>query len=184
MDNEERVLIQRCQQGDRTAYEHIFLKYKDMVYNVAYGMLSNMENAEDMTQEVFLHVFEKISQFRFKSSFSTWLYRIIVNMCLNERRKRQKRDLNTADLKGHYELMRSPVNTPEDELLKKERLSQVQQALATLKDAHRTILVLREMEGLSYEELATVLKCSTGRVKSRLHEARMELRRRVQRLEG
>ena len=184
MDNEERILIQRCQQGDRTAYEHIFLKYKDTVYNVAHGMLSNVENAEDMTQEVFLHVFDKISQFRFKSSFSTWLYRIVVNMCLNERRKRQKRDLNTADLKGHYELMRSPVNTPEDELLKKERLSQVQQALATLKDAHRTILVLREMEGLSYEELATVLKCSTGRVKSRLHEARMELRRRVKRLEG
>jgi len=184
MDNEERILIQRCQQGDRTAYEHIFLKYKDTVYNVAYGIFSNVEDAQDMTQEVFLHVFEKISQFRFKSSFSTWLYRIVVNMCLNERRKRQKHDLNASALKGHYEQMRPSVNTPEDELLKRERQIQAQQALATLKDAHRTILVLREIEGLSYEEMATVLKCSTGRVKSRLHEARMELRRRVKRLES
>ena len=182
MDNEERILIQRCQQGDKTACEHIFLKYKDMVYNVAYGMLSNVEDAQDITQEVFLHVFGKISQFRFKASFSTWLYRIVVNMCLNERRKRQKHDLNATELKEHYERIRPSVNTPEDELLKKERLGQVQQALATLKDAHRTILVLREIEGLSYEELANVLKCSVGRVKSRLHEARMEMRRRVRRL--
>ena len=182
MDKEERILIQRCQQGDKTAYEHIFLNYKDMVYNVAYGMLSNAENAEDMTQEVFLHVFEKINQFQFKSSFSTWLYRIVVNMCLNERRKQQNRDLDSTELKEYYERMHPPVNTPEDELLKKERMNQVQQALATLKDTHRTILILREIEGLSYEELATVLKCSVGRVKSRLHEARMEIRRKLKKL--
>ncbi|MFQ6040069.1 MAG: RNA polymerase sigma factor [Candidatus Poribacteria bacterium] len=182
MDNEERVLIQRCQQGDRDAYEQLFLRYKDAVYNVAYGMLSNTEDAQDMTQEVFLRVFEKISQFRFKSSFSTWLYRIAVNICLDERRKRQKRHANAAELTERYKRMRPSVNTPEDELLKKERQSQLQQAFANLKEAHRTILVLREMEGLSYDELAKVLKCSTGRVKSRLHEARMELRQKVQRL--
>jgi RNA polymerase sigma-70 factor (ECF subfamily) len=184
MDNEERILIQQCQQGDKTAYEHIFLKYKDMVYNVAYGVLSDVEDAEDMTQEVFLHVLEKISQFRFKSSFSTWLYRVVVNMCLNERRKLKKRNLGAAELEERYEQIRPSISTPEDEILKKERMSQVQYALATLKDAHRTIIVLREMEGLSYEEIAKVLKCSTGRVKSRLHEARMELRRRLKNLEG
>ena len=184
MDNEEHVLIQRCQQGDRTAYEHIFLQYKDMVYNVAYGMLSDVEDAEDMTQEVFLHIFEKIKQFRFKSSFSTWLYRIVVNMCLNERRKRKKRGSNADELKERYEQMRPSVDTPENELLKKEQLSQAQQALSTLKDAHRTILVLREIEGLSYDEIAEVLKCSIGRVKSRLHEARMEMKRRLKRLES
>jgi len=184
MDNEERVLIQRCQQSDRTAYEHIFLKYKDTVYNVAYGMLSNIEDAQDMTQEVFLRVFERIDQFRFKSSFSTWLYRIVVNMCLDELRKRQKRDSKVTELTDYYERMRPSVNTPEDKLLKKERQRQIQQALAKLKDTHRTILVLREIEGLSYAEIATALQCSIGRVKSRLHEARMELRHRFKRLEG
>ncbi len=184
MENKERVLIQRCQQGDRIAYEHIFLKHKDTVYNVAYGMLSNVEDARDMTQEVFIRVFEKISQFRFKSSFSTWLYRIVVNMCLNEFRKRQRHDLKVTEFKDYYERMRPSINTPEDVLLKKERQRQVQQALSTLKDAHRTILVLREIEGFSYEELANVLQCSIGRVKSRLHEARMELRRRYKRLQG
>jgi RNA polymerase sigma-70 factor (ECF subfamily) len=183
MDNEERILIQQCQQGDGTAYEHLFLKYKDMVYNVAYGMLSNTEDAEDMTQEVFLHVFNKIGQFRFKSNFSTWLYRIVINMCLNERRQK-KRDFNSIEFKERYEQMRSPDNTPEEELMKKERLNQVQQALANLKDNHRTTLVLREIEGLSYKEMAKVLKCSIGRVKSRLHEARLELKRKVKSLEG
>ena len=148
MDNEERVLIQRCQQGDRNAYEQLFLRYKDTVYNVAYGMLSNTEDAQDMTKEVFLRVFEKISQFRFKSSFSTWLYRIAVNMCLDERRKRQKHDANATELKERYEHMRPLFNTPEDELLKKERHRQVHQACANLNDAHKRSIGRREMEGL------------------------------------
>ena len=184
MDNEERILIQRCQQGDRTAYQNIFLKYKDTVCNIAYGMFSNVEDAQDMTQEVFIRVFEKISQFRFKSSFSTWLHRIVVNMCISERRKRQKYVSKVNEFTDYYEQMRPQVKTPEDELLKKERQSQIQEALAKLKDAHRTILVLREIEELSYEELANVLQCSVGRIKSRLHEARMELRRSFKKLEG
>ena len=184
MDNEERILIQRCQQGDRSAYKSIFLKYKDTVYNIAYGMFSNVEDAQDMTQEVFIRVFEKISQFRFKSSFSTWLHRIVVNMCLNERRKRQRYKSNVTEFTDYHEQMHPQVKTPEDELLRKERKSQIQEAMDRLKDAHRTILVLREIEGLSYEELANVLQCSVGRVKSRLHESRMELRRIFKKLEA
>lgn len=183
MNNEEHRLIQRCQQGDRSAYEQIFLKYKDTVYNVAYGMLSNVEDTQDMTQDVFLHVFEKINQFRFKSSFSTWLYRIAVNMCISKLRKRKRRTQNIVGLQDYYSQTDSP-KTPEDELMKKELQSQVQQALKTLSESHRTILTLREMDGLSYKELAEVLQCSVGRVKSRLHEARMELRRKIERTSG
>jgi len=184
MDNEERILIQRCQQGDRTACQDIFLKYKDTVYNIAYGILRNVEDAQDMTQEVFIRVFEKINQFRFKSSFSTWLHRIVVNMCINERRKRKKYKSKVTEFTDYYEQMRPPVKTPEEALLKKERQNKIQEALGKLKDAHRTILVLREIEGLSYEELANVLQCSVGRIKSKLHEARMELRQSFKRLEG
>ena len=137
-----------------------------------------------MTQEVFIRVFQKINQFRHKSSFSTWLYRIVTNMCLNELRNRQKHDSSTAGIKDYYERIRPPTSNPEEELLKKERRDMVRRALDALKEAHRTILVLREIEGLSYEELADALQCSVGRVKSRLHEARMELRRKLKRLEG
>jgi len=181
--NEEQKLIERGQKGDKKAYELIFLEYKNIVYNVAYGMLSNVEDAEDMTQEVFIHIFEKINQFRFKSSFSTWLYRVTVNMCHNEIRKKQRQYQDAEDLENYYEQKEASIKSPEDEILNKERQTQVKNALAMLSEDYRIILILREIEGLSYKKIAKVLQCSLGRVKSRLHEARMELKQKFEFLE-
>lgn len=183
MDKKERSIIQKCQQGDRKAYKHIFLEYKDTVYNVALGMLSNKEDAQDMTQEVFIRVFEKINQFNFKSSFSTWLYRVTVNMCKNELRRRKKQKQDAEELKDYYEQIQPSMESPEEELMREERKVKLRQALTEIKEDYRTILVLREMEGMSYKELSEVLKCSVGRVKSRLNEARMELRNKFKSLE-
>ncbi|HID57207.1 TPA: sigma-70 family RNA polymerase sigma factor [Candidatus Poribacteria bacterium] len=178
MSSEEVALIQRVKQGDEEAFEQIFYRYQKKVYNVAYRMTGNRETAEDMTQEVFLRLFQKIRKFRGKSSFSTWLYRLTVNLCLDHLRKRNAHlsesleDVEEGDL--------AYGKTPEEELILKERREAVQRIINSLPDKLRAIIILREIEGLSYRELAEAMGCSMGRVKSLLHEARMELKRRIE----
>ena len=182
-DQQERELIERCQNGDAQAMEVIVRQYQTQVYNSAYGMLGNREDAQDLVQEVFLRVWEKIGQFQFKSRFSTWLYRIVMNQCINEK-NRQKRH-KTVPMEMDDTQAWTPVHfaTPEREALLAEKRELLEIALGKLKEDYRTVLVLREMENLSYEELAEVLNCSLGRVKSRLHEARMALRQILERLD-
>jgi RNA polymerase sigma-70 factor (ECF subfamily) len=175
-DQEEQRLIKRCQSGDSQAMEQLVRQYQNQVYNIAYGMLGNPEDAQDLSQDVFLCVWEKISQFQFKSRFSTWLYRIVTNLCINEKNRQRRRQ--TVPMEMDDSQAWTPVDyvTPEREALLTERQEMLQAALAQLKPDYRRILVLREMEDMAYDELAKVLGCSIGRVKSRLHEARMELR--------
>lgn len=179
MSSEEAVLIERVKQGDEKAFEQIFYRYQEKVYNVAYRMTGNRETAEDMTQEVFLRLFQKIRKFKGKSSFSTWLYRLTVNLCLDHLRKRDAHPAESLDDIEEEALVYG--KTPEDDLILKERREAVQRIINSLPDRLRAIIILREMEGLSYKELAEAMNCSMGRVKSLLYEARMELKRRIER---
>jgi len=179
LSSEETALIQRLKQGDEEAFEQIFRRYQKRVYNVAYRMISNRETAEDMTQEVFLRVFQKIRKFKGKSSFSTWLYRLTVNLCLDHLRKRNAHP--TESLEDIEEKALVYGKTPEDDVILEERREAVQRIISSLPDKLRAIIILREIEGLSYKELAEAMNCSMGRVKSLLYEARMELRRRIER---
>jgi len=179
-DQAEHEMIKRCQNGDSQAMEQIVLRYQQQVYNIAYGMLSNREDAQDLTQDVFLCVWEKMGQFQFKSRFSTWLYRIVTNLCINEKNRQRRRQTVPTEIDDTQAWTPVDHATPEKEALKNERQQMLQAALAQLKGEYRTILVLREMEDMAYDELAKVLGCSIGRVKSRLHEARMELRKILQ----
>ena len=156
--------------------EEIVRQYENQVYNIAYGMLGSPEDAQDITQDVFVSVWEKIGQFRFRSKFSTWLYRIAKNMSLNEKSRRTSRKTDVVEIDDSQAWVPVDHQTPEDEIHASEQQQILHKALGQLKESYRTILVLREMEGLSYEDLSAVLGCSIGRVKSRLYEARMQLR--------
>ncbi|MCZ6680763.1 MAG: sigma-70 family RNA polymerase sigma factor [Candidatus Poribacteria bacterium] len=179
-DQAEQDLVRRCQSGDAHALEQIVRQYQNQVYNLAYGMLGNPEDAQDLTQDVFLTVWNKIRQFKFKSRFSTWLYRVATNLCINEKNRQRRRQTSPMEMDDSQAWIPIDTVTPEREVLLAEQQEILQSALAQLKDKHRTILVLREMEDLSYDELSEVLGCSVGRVKSRLHEARIALRKVLQ----
>ncbi len=182
-NQQENDLIKRCQSGDQQAMEQIVRQYQNQVYNIAYGMLRNSEDAQDIMQEVFLRVWDKIRQFQFKSRFSTWLYRIVKNLSINEKNRQRRRQTSPMEMDDSQAWVPIDTMTPEKEALLVEKHELMKVALAQLKKDYRTILVLREMETLSYEELSEVLGCSLGRVKSRLHEARMELRNILKQLD-
>jgi len=170
---EDADLVRRCQNGDMAAFEQLFYKYQDRVYSTAYRMMNDQEDAQDLTQEIFLRAYQRIGKFDFRSAFSTWLYRLAVNLCIDELRKR-KRSANTTPLEEA--VLQADENTPEDHVMSRDREKRVWDAINSLKDKERSIIILRDIEGLSYKEIAEVLKCSLGRVKSRIHEARQKLK--------
>jgi RNA polymerase sigma-70 factor (ECF subfamily) len=175
---EDADLVRLCQNGDMAAFEQLFYKHQDRVYGVAYRMTNNEEDALDLTQEIFLKAYQKIDKFKFSSAFSTWLYRLAVNLCIDELRKR-KRTANTMPLEEVANTGMdtcATMDTPEDHVISQDRERQIWNAINSLKEKERAIIVLRDIEGLSYKEIAEVLKCSLGRVKSRLHEAREKLK--------
>ncbi len=171
---EDAGLVESYKNGSSQAMGQIVNKYKGTIYNIAYGMLGNVEDAEDITQEVFLRVCQKVSQFRFKCRFKTWLCRIVINLCINkkEREIRQASSTGNGDPKPLVE-----IETPETKALQAEKDRQIKAALDQLNEDYRAVVILRDMEGLSYKEIADVLECSQKLVKSRLHEARMKLRK-------
>ena len=176
---QEKDLVIRCQDGDKSAMEALIRQYQQWVYNISYGILGNPEDASDMAQEVFLWLWENIGQFQFRSRFSTWLYRIVTNRCINLKDQKKRRRTEPMEIDDSQPWTPIDTETPEKAVLRLEQREILQKALAQLKDDYRKILILREMQDLSYEELAEVIGCSVGRVKSKLHEARKMLREYV-----
>ena len=173
----EDDLIKRCRDGDQRAMEQIVKRYEKQVYNTAFGIVGNREDAQDITQDVFLTIWNKIGQFKFRSKFSTWIYQIAKNQSLNLKNLKKRRQTDATEINDSQAWVPVDERTPETTLLVYEQQKLLLRALDNLKEKHRTILVLREMEALSYDDISEVLGCSTGRVKSRLHEARLALRK-------
>ncbi|MEP6920003.1 MAG: RNA polymerase sigma factor [bacterium] len=176
---DERV-IKACQQGDREAFRLLFEAYKDKVFSIAvYSLGGNQTAAGDVTQQIFLKLMTTISQFRGKSQFTTWLYRLVANACIDEQRK-GKRLLAFGES--------TPVSRIEDRrpqemnYARVERADSVKAAIAELKPKYQLAILLKYMEDLSYEEIATVLGCSKGTVASRLNRGHKELARRLSHL--
>ena len=176
---QEKDFVVRCQNGDKGAMETLMRHYQQWVYNIAYGMLGNPEDASDMTQDVFLWLWENIGQFQFRSRFSTWLYRIVTNRCINVENQKKRRKTEPTEIDDSQPWVPVDTATPEQSVLLAEQREILHKALAELRDDYRKILILREMQNLSYEELAEVIGCSVGRIKSKLHEARNVLRKFV-----
>ena len=174
---EEQELIRLVKKGDQEAFRSLVEAHQQRVYNLAYRMVGDAEDAADLTQEVFLSLWRGLGSFRGESALSTWLYRLTSNAAIDLLRRRKRRpvvSLTTED----QEVLDLPDDSasPQKELEKRELREAVRQGLDRLSPDHRQVLLLREMEGLSYREIGEVLHLEEGTVKSRIARARLALR--------
>ncbi|MDQ3173089.1 MAG: sigma-70 family RNA polymerase sigma factor [Acidobacteriota bacterium] len=185
----ETQFIERLKRGDAAAFEVLVAERSGEIYGLLYRLTENSEDARDLTQETFLRAFQSMEHFRGDADLRTWIYRIAINQARNRWRwwRRRRRDstvsLDSTDERGSKPLTGTlPAdrgNTPEQETLAHERERVLRAALLTLGRAYREAVILRDIEGLSYEEVAAALRVSVGTVKSRLARGRSELRRKL-----
>ena len=181
----EKEWIRRAKHGDMDAFERLILQHEKTVYNLAFRMLYHSEDAKDVSQEVFLKAYRNIGNFDERSAFSTWLYRITYNTCIDAtRRQKGKQSYSLEDeLENEEGTIQRQVadkgDTPEEAILKKEQRSEILQALDTLSEEHKTAIILRDVKGLSYEEIAEILEISLGTVKSRISRARNQCKQEI-----
>ncbi len=177
---EEARCIRRVLGGDANAFEALVSAYETNAYRLALRTLGSAEDAEDVTQEAFLKAYRSLESFRLDSSFSVWLYRIVSNLCLDLLRRRQRRpesSLSVEDDEGEESELELPDESLSPEKLLERKLTReaVRRGLEALPDDYRQILLLRELEGLSYEEIGAALSLEAGTVKSRIFRARKKL---------
>ena len=182
--NDDFRLIDEALAGDAGSFGELVRRYQDRLYNSMVHTVGSPEEAEDVVQDAFVQAFVKLQSFGRASAFYTWLYRIAFNVSVS--RRRRKRPELSVDAAREATGM-EPVaggDTPEEHLEREESIRQVRLALAALDEANRAILVLREIDGLSYEEIASILDLPLGTVRSRLHRARLQLRHELKELPG
>ena len=179
----DAALMLRVKQGDRDAFTVLVEKYKQPVMNLAYRTLSDASEAEDLAQHVFLQVFKSAPRYEASAKFSTWIFTITRNLCLNEIRRRSRHPAESLDevsQENEDQPLRQPEDlktcSPPDALLQSELEEKVQMALAELPEKQRTALLLCRQEDLSYEEIAELLDCSLSATKSLIHRAREALK--------
>jgi len=175
VDHEETEMISRCQQGDQEALKEIFDKYHKKVYRIAYGVVRHREEALDIVQEVFIKLFRSIKNFKGKSHFYTYLYRMVMNTAIDHARKTGKQFISSLDDEGSFEPSDELEKGPERILLQKELEERVKGAMEKLPAEQRAALIFRDVEGLSYQEMAEAMGCSIGTVMSRLHYGRKRI---------
>ena len=173
--SEEAELVSRCQQGDENSVKELFSRYHEKVYRVAYGVVTNREDALDIVQEVFFNVFRSIKNFKGKSSFYTYIYRMAMNTAIDYSRKVKRFPTSSIDEKGGQP-SDGAEKRPDSILLGKELDEKLNAAMAKLPKDQRAAIIYRDLEGLSYQEMAEVMGCSIGTVMSRLHYARKRMR--------
>jgi RNA polymerase sigma-70 factor, ECF subfamily len=187
IDADDHQLVEACRSGDRRAFQMLYERYERKVYAVAYGFLRNPEDALDVVQEAFIKVHRYLPNFEGQSSFYTWLYRIAANLCIDHlRRNTRKKDVEFDDRLRHDgaqestaadALPASVLGSPSEAVENKEILSAVEQSLVHLSDKHRAVIVMRELQGLSYAEMAKAMNCSKGTIMSRLFHARRNMQK-------
>lgn len=186
----EDQFLEKLRRGDALAYERLVGEHSGDVYALLYRLTTDAEEARDLTQETFLRAFQSIDRFRGDSSLKTWIYRIAINQARNRWRwwRRRKRDV-TVSLDATDEHRDTPLAatlpsdnspSPEQETLAHEREAQLREALQGLRRSYREAVILRDVEGFSYEEIARTLQISIGTVKSRISRGRLELRHQLE----
>ncbi|CCC57844.1 RNA polymerase sigma factor [Caloramator australicus] len=172
---EETLLIQQCKENDIDAFESLFKQYENKIYNIAYYILKNEHDAMDVTQEVALKIYRSISNFKGDSKLSTWIYRITYNTCLDYIKKR-KEDLS---LDEYIAIEGETIDNTEDTYESNELRNIIKNCILKLNEDFRTIIVLRDVHGFSYQEIAGILNIEVGTVKSRLNRAREALKKEL-----
>jgi RNA polymerase sigma-70 factor (ECF subfamily) len=185
---EDALLIKAFQRGDKRAFDQLVIRHKDRIFNLCYRFIGDYEEANDSAQEAFVKAYGSLKTFRLESAFSTWLYRIAVNTCKNKLGSssyRAKRKTVSLDNPGNNEVGALPMDiqngtpSPLARMEEKERRRLVQTALDALPAEFKMVVALRDIEGLSYEEIAQVTGLNLGTVKSRIARARTDLRNKL-----
>ncbi len=186
MELDDLALVRRCKEGDPQAFRLLVERYQRKVYAAAYGIVKNREEARDIAQDAFVKVHKYLDHFKGDSSFYTWLYRITVNLAIDRIRSKGKGEAvefdetlrHDEERVGDAGVLSSRLGTnPQKSALRRELAGKIEEALAQIPEKHREILLLRELEGMSYEDLARVLKIPKGTVMSRLFHARAKLQK-------
>lgn len=182
---QDESIVARIRAGERQLFGLLYQRYRTRTFALAFGMTGQREQAEDLTQEIFLRVHERLNTFQGQAKFATWFYRIALNHCLNHcRHERHRRTLANPDGPAAILVEVRAVEQADATLLRKEIQQQLRSALLSLKPEIRVLLLLKEIEGLSYEEIAERLECSPGTIASRLSRGRRLLARKLESLKG
>ena len=188
--DQDAALVRAIQAGDMAAFDQMVVKHKDKLFNMVYWFLGDYQEANECSQEIFIKVFKSIKKFRSESSFSTWLYRIAINTCKNRLKSSAYRwkkktvpleNPESSEQGNRSYKIQNDSPSPANELEKKERLMMIQKAINGLPQEQNRVIVLRDIQGLSYQEIVDVTGLNLGTVKSRLARARMELRNKLNR---
>jgi len=178
----EKYLLEKSKKGDVEAFEFLVNKYQKKVFNIALRMMGNHDDAGELAQEVFIKVFKSIKGFKEESSLSTWIYRIATNVCLDEMRKRKKRwilsldeEIQSEDGEIHRQV---EDNAPTPDIIAENNYTKsvINKAIEKLPEDYRVVIVLRDLQGFSYEEISKIIDRPEGTVKSRINRARKELK--------
>ncbi len=185
---EDLLLVKRFQEGDARAFDELVVRYQGKVYMNAYAMVNNPQDARELAQEVFIRVHRHLHSFEGTASFYTWVYRITRNICIDFYRKAKMRKAEYNDARAHgtepeesiFPVVSSASReTPTGRLLREELRRKIQDAMDKLSEKHREVLILRELDGLSYQEIADIAGVSIGTVMSRLFHARKNMQSRL-----
>lgn len=188
MDRSDRELVRASRQGDKEAFRELVERYQRKIVSVALGMVHNREDALEIAQETFVKAYESLGNFKGDSSFYTWIYRIVVNLAIDFQRRERRRPtvgLEDQSLGGSGEGYDIPakeetLTDPFEQTHAREIGGRVAEAVNELTPDHKAVILLREVEGLSYDEISRVMQCSKGTVMSRLHYARKKLQKKLQ----
>ncbi len=187
---DEKELIKRIIKGEKEYFREIINKYKNVVYNHSRNFLRNAQEAEDATQEIFISIFNNLKKFRGDSKLSTWIYRITVNTCKNKLKQIKKIKANIIEeitnedndegRKLLEDIREDEVKEPDNIFTQKNLRNVIYKKMKELSDEQKTVIVLRDIDGLSYEEIAKIMKISVSAVKSKLFRARENLREKLE----
>jgi RNA polymerase sigma-70 factor (ECF subfamily) len=184
---DDRDLVDAARKGDRDAFRTLFERYHKRAYALAFGVLRNQDDALDVVQDAFIKAHKYLDKFEGNSSFYTWLYRIVMNLAIDHLRKHRRArpvELDEQHLEegSHADdtlLPKMLGGNPGRALMDKQIRARIDEALAELSENHRSVLVMRELEGMSYEEMAQAMSCSKGTIMSRLFHARKNMQKRL-----
>ena len=180
---DEKLLITKAQSGDPFAFEELIAMHQKNIFSIAFRIAGNHEDASDMAQEVLIKIFRNLEQFKGDSKFSTWLYRVATNTCLDMKKKILKHSSYSLDqeLETDEGSMATEIQdnspTPEQHAEQSEVQKAINTAISNLNDQHKKVIILRDVQGFSYEEIGDMLNCSVGTVKSRINRARAQLKK-------
>ena len=181
--DDTKLLVKQSQKGDKLAFERLVVIYQDRIYALSYQLTGNQADAQDLAQNVFVKAYQALAGFRNEADFGTWLHRITVNLSINEKRKRKPEvylDNPVPTEEGEMpRLLASSEESPEEAYESMEFNAMVRSALKQLSPEHRAVLILRDIQGFSYDEIAEILDCSLGTIKSRINRGRQTMKERI-----